>query len=111
MRGMNASTGKQLSGIDHVRQSVRDILSTPVGSRVMRRDYGSRLPDLMDAPVTPELVVEVYAETAAALARWEPRFKLFRVQVAEAAPGCMVLDLEGEYLADGQAVTLEGIVL
>lgn len=31
MNGVNSWTGKRLSGTDHLRQSVSDILSTPVG--------------------------------------------------------------------------------
>ncbi|MGL5293614.1 MAG: GPW/gp25 family protein, partial [Aeromonas sp.] len=42
-KGMNATTGRTISSTDHIIQSVRDILITPVGSRVMRRDYGSEL--------------------------------------------------------------------
>lgn len=43
MNGVNSRTGKRLSGVAHLRQSVRDILTTPVGSRVLIRDYGSEL--------------------------------------------------------------------
>jgi phage baseplate assembly protein W len=39
--GMNSQTGLSISEVEHIRQSVRDILVTPVGSRVMRREYGS----------------------------------------------------------------------
>lgn len=39
MNGISATTGRPLSGIDHLRQSIRDILTTPIGSRVMRRLY------------------------------------------------------------------------
>ena len=42
MNGINATTGAALSGMDHLRQSIRDILTTRVGTRVMRRAYGSR---------------------------------------------------------------------
>ena len=38
MNGVNSRTGKRLSGSDHLRQSVSDILSTPLGSRVLVRD-------------------------------------------------------------------------
>ncbi|NBO96416.1 MAG: phage baseplate protein, partial [Betaproteobacteria bacterium] len=41
MLGINAQTGQPLAGIDHLRQSIRDILTTRIGTRVMRRDYGS----------------------------------------------------------------------
>ena len=35
---MNRNTGRAVAGLEHLRQSVADILTTPVGSRVMRRD-------------------------------------------------------------------------
>lgn len=38
--GMSRHTGAALDGADHLAQSVADILGTPIGSRVMRRDYG-----------------------------------------------------------------------
>ncbi len=45
--GMNSHTGLSISEPDHIRQSVRDILVTPVGSLVMRREYGSLLSALI----------------------------------------------------------------
>ena len=109
MLGMNAHTGEPLSGLDHLRQSIADILSTPLNTRVMRRDYGSRLPELIDQPITPRLAVELYAATAEALRRWEPRFKLTRVRIAKADVGQVVLDLEGIYLPDGKATVLTAV--
>ena len=109
MLGINAHTGQTLAGLDHLRQSIADILSTPLNTRVMRRDYGSRIPELIDQPITPRLAVELYAATAEALARWEPRFKLTRVRIARAEVGQVVLDLEGIYLPDGQATVLTAL--
>jgi phage baseplate assembly protein W len=111
MNGMDALTGKALSGIDHLHQSVRDILTTPIGSRVMRRDYGSRLFELVDRPTSPALMVEIYAATAEALAKWEPRIKVESVQAESAASGRVSLTLTGRYLPDGQEIKLEGIVV
>lgn len=51
MNGVNCRTGKRLSGVAHLRQSVSDILNTPVGSRVLVRDYGSDLFELLDPVV------------------------------------------------------------
>lgn len=48
MLGMNAHTGQPLAGLDHLRQIIADILSTPLNTRVMRRDYGSRILELID---------------------------------------------------------------
>jgi len=67
MRGTDAKTGKPLSGVAHLRQSIRDILTTPLGSRVMRRNYGSRLFDLVDNPLNDQTLVEIFAATAEAL--------------------------------------------
>ncbi|MGE4296935.1 MAG: GPW/gp25 family protein [Desulfovibrionaceae bacterium] len=111
MRGMDAATGRELSGVEHLRQSVSDILNTRINTRVQRREYGSRLPEMIDRPMNGDTLVEVFAATAEALATWEPRFKLRQVRVASAEPGRLVLDLDGEYLPDGQSITLEGIVI
>lgn len=50
MIGIDSGTGRYLHGNEHLRQSVTDILSTPVGSRVLLREYGSRLFSLLDNP-------------------------------------------------------------
>ncbi|WP_153203066.1 GPW/gp25 family protein [Niveispirillum sp. SYP-B3756] len=111
MRGMNRETGKAMDGLAHMRQSVLDILGTPLGSRVMRRDYGSALPDLIGAPVGPELLIEVAAACALALRKWEPRFRLTRVRLAVLGPGQLSLDLVGVYRPDGREITLDGLVI
>ena len=41
--GMNKVSGKPLLGIEHLKQSIIDILTTPIRIRVMRREYGSRV--------------------------------------------------------------------
>ncbi len=112
MNGFNAHTGQSLAGLDHLRQSIADILSTPLNTRVMRRDYGSRIPELIDQPITPRLAVELYAATAEALRRWEPRFKLTRVRLTDARAGWVEITLEGEVRLqgfEGQTVTLSGL--
>ena len=112
MSGMNVNTGKSLSGLDHLRQSISDILSTPIGSRVMRKDYGSRLFSLIDAPGNGDNLVQLYAAIAEALSKWEPRFKLSRVWASGINDaGQATVSLEGEYLISGKSVTLENIEL
>ncbi len=111
MQGTDAATGKPISGIAHLHQSIRDILTTPLGSRVMRRDYGSRLFELVDRPVNQALLVELYAATAEALAKWEPRFRLTDVFAEAVEAGKIALTLTGRYLPDGQEIKLEGIVV
>ena len=107
MTGVDASTGRALGGIAHLRQSVRDILTTPVGSRVLLREYGSRLSELVDRPLEPDLLASIQAEAAAALARWEPRLRLRRIRVESVDGGHVTLSLEGEHLPSGEDVRLE----
>ena|SRR5438067_13814721 len=109
MDGTSATTGKLLGGIDHLRQSIVDILTTPKGTRVMRRDYGSDLPRLVDAPINRKTVMDIIAATAGAIKQWEPRFDVQTVKVVAASPGKLEIDITGQYLPEGKAVTLSGI--
>ena len=68
---------------------------TPLGSRVMRRDYGSLLPELIDQPFNDATRMRLFGATALALMRWEPRIRLIRVQLFQgASPGSYTLDLD-----------------
>lgn len=96
MRGMSRSTGKPLDGVAHLAQSIGDILTTPVGSRVMRRDYGSLLPRLIDQPFNAATRIRLFAATAAALMRWEPRIRLNQVRMElGSTTGAVVVTVTG----------------
>lgn len=100
--GISRSQGKPLSDWDHVAQSIAVILTTPIGSRVMRRDFGSELFDLIDAKMTTRSILAIYGAAAVAIARWEPRFRLERAAVGDAAPdGRVSLLLAGTYFPRG----------
>ncbi len=111
MRGMDAKTGKALEGIEHLKQSIIDILTTPINSRIMRRDYGSRLFELVDKPINRDLTLEIYAATAEALEKWERRFKLEKVKITEVKEGRVTLNLEGVYLSEGKFININGVVV
>ncbi|EFO31337.1 GPW/gp25 [Roseibium sp. TrichSKD4] len=80
-QGINGKTGTDITGLAHVIQSVRDILLTPIGSRVLRRSYGSRIPDMIDRPITPSLIMDIQMEVIDAIERQEPRLGVERVLV------------------------------
>lgn len=102
---MNRTTGRRITGIAHLQQSVADILTTPLGTRLERRTYGSLLPSLIDQPDNARTRLRCYAAIASALMKWEPRLRVTRVGMSSGAqPGQAVVDLEGEYL--GQAINL-----
>ncbi|WP_341814689.1 MULTISPECIES: GPW/gp25 family protein [unclassified Wolbachia] len=111
MRGMSATSGKELEGLDHLKQSIIDILTTPIGSRIMRRKYGSRLFELVDKPVNRDFTLEIYAATAEALEKWEKRFKLEKVKITEVKEGKVTIDLEGLYLPSGKNIRFDGVVV
>lgn len=100
MIGMDRRTGKPLSGLAHLRQSIEDILTTPIGSRRMRPEYGSSLRRYVDLPVNEGWKSAVQAEVARALGRWEPRLRLERVKVVSVVGGQITLQLSGVYLGD-----------
>lgn len=108
---MNINTGKPISEIAHIKQSIANILSTPLGSRIMRRDYGSRLFERIDQPINGELIAEIYSDIVEAISTWEPRFEVEQVILQSIDKGKIVIDLEGSYVKDGQKITLENITI
>ncbi len=104
MIGTHAATGKRLEGDAHLAQSIADILTTPLGTRLMRHDYGSLLPELIDQPFNGLTRMRMFGAAAVALMRWEPRITLARIGIeAGAIPGSLVLLLEGQRPVSTQA--------
>jgi len=110
MAGMNRHTGRRLEGWDHVRQSLNDILTTAVGERVERRRYGADAGGLLDRPMTPATLLDVFVTIAQAIAPrqingreyGEPRFDLATIRPHEAGPdGRLTLELVGLYYPRG----------
>jgi phage baseplate assembly protein W len=71
----------QAAGPDKVRESIRLILGTQYGERVMRPRFGCNLKTLAFAPVnaTTANLARYYVEEG--LTRWEPRIELVDVTV------------------------------
>ncbi|ACH74719.1 TPA_asm: baseplate assembly protein [Salmonella enterica subsp. enterica serovar Enteritidis] len=94
--GMSQSNGKAITDTDHLRQSVRDILLTPQGSRIARREYGSLLSTLIDRPQNPALRLQIMSAVYVALSRWEPRLTLDSITISSNFDGSMVVELTGQ---------------
>lgn len=107
MIGLDRRTGQPITGLDHLRQSIEDILTTPIGSRRMRPEYGSKLRRYVDMPVNGGLKSAVQAEVARSLGRWEPRLKLERVRVIAVIGGQISLELTGQYLGNAAVVEVK----
>lgn len=105
--GMNSHIGLSISEADHIRQSVRDILVTPVGSRVMRREYGSLLSVLIDQPQTPALRLQIMAACYSAIQKWEPRVTLSTITFERGEDdGALYVDITGTRTTSNQPFTL-----
>jgi len=102
MIGMDRRTGLPISGVHHLRQSIEDILTTPLGSRLMRPEYGSTIRRFVDLPVSEGWKSAVQAEAARALKRWEPRLELTQVQVLSVLDGRITFRLSSTYLGDSK---------
>lgn len=108
MLGTNKNTGKPLSGIDHLRQSIDVILTTPVGSRLMNREFGSRIFQYVDRPSSQTTVIDIIAAAAEALDRWEPRIEVRRIVLDNISPGRLAFRIVGQYRNTGELVEIEG---
>lgn len=104
--GMSRDSGEALTDLDHIRQSVRDILLTPLGSRVMRRDYGSLLSALIDQPQNAALRLQMMSACYMAILQWEPRVKLTGITYESAFDGGMVVELTGTRTDTAQDLSL-----
>lgn len=104
---MNRETGAAIGDLAHIGQSINDILTTRIGTRVMRREYGSLLPELVDHPFNDATRLRIYAGVVMALLRWEPRISLSRVQFIGAnLQGQSVLELEGSVVDSNEPLNL-----
>ena len=107
----NSETGRQIGLYDHIRQSIKNILFTRIGTRLMREEYGSLLPELLDQPITPALLLQCQAAAIAALAKWEPRIEIqaatvsATVSAADANDAKVIINIEAVNISTGTLET------
>ena len=111
MQGMSNQNGGYLDDLSHLKQSLIDILTTPIGSRVICRDYGSELFELIDEPLNDAFFPKIYAAVASALDKWEPRFKVEKMSIKSINEGHIILSLVGTYLITQERVSLEDLFI
>jgi phage baseplate assembly protein W len=98
---MDRTTGKPLGERERIDQAIADVLSTPVGTRVTIRDYGSRVFEYLDKPMTKAWRVQVISEVAKAIRSWVPEFRVKSVEVAadsDLPTGKATFMIDGDYL-------------
>ena len=103
--GMNRNTGLAIRDSEHISQSMRDILLTPVGSRVMRREYGSLLSELIDMPQTQALRLQIMVACYSVIQKWEPRIRLTSISFERGDAGETYVDITGMRTDTGASVS------
>lgn len=64
-----------------IENSIKDILQTPLGSRVMLPEYGSRLYELIDKKIDDEFRANLSWYVIEAVEKWEKRIKIDEVKL------------------------------
>ena len=91
--GMNAYESQ-------VAQSIRLLLSTAKGERVMRPDFGAGLERLAFEPNNPVTAVLIQQQVKEALLRYEPRIEVLGVFVSQSDQAAINASQNGEMLIE-----------
>lgn len=107
MTGINNQTGKSMARADHIRQSITDILFTPIGTRVCREDYGSMLPELIDHPQNGAMNLRLAAASYIAIMFWEPRVIVQRITSSDiSTTGKRTIEIDCIDRANGEQIQI-----
>jgi len=98
-RGMIALTNEK----SEIEQAIIIILSTPLGTRVMRPEFGSRLHDLTFSLNNSQTMAEAQRYVQEALLMWEPRIRVKNVETQIDAQNednnCLLIQIDYEIKA------------
>jgi len=86
-----------LGGPAELEASIRVILATAPGERVMRPEFGCEIWELMFAPIDPNTLGLMGLAVRAALERWEPRIDLADVLPMASSEDAARVDLVVSY--------------
>lgn len=105
--GMDRDSGKALSGLPYFRQRLMDVINTPVGSIVGRREFGSRFFELVDRNIDESFYMDAYIRLAEAIA--EPvngldDFTLDSMRLNQTGGSQLEIVVSGVLTIDGQAL-------
>ena len=100
--GISRVDGSILVGWPHCQQSIWDILTTRLNSRVMLLNYGAGVADLLDRPGNQQVIALWFASITTAIYMWEPGFRVTNFAIMGASnDGHYQLDLTGIFYPRG----------
>lgn len=67
--------------IDAIKNSIRNIILTPIGSRAFNPSFGTKIQTLLFEHPTPVTAIAIRSEIKIALERLEPRVKVTSIEV------------------------------
>jgi uncharacterized protein len=81
--------------VQNLEESIRIILQTDIGERVYRPEFGSRLSELIFAPMNTQTLLLLRVYTQEALEKWEPRIVIDAIRTEpDPIRGCVEVTLE-----------------
>lgn len=105
MAGIDRATGAVIDNLASAYQGVEVTLATRLSSRVMRREFGGGVIELLGRAITPSLFFAWQQLVATAIELWEPRFSVRSIvptgSVEEIRAGRAGLLIEAEYRPRG----------
>ncbi len=89
--GIDRISGKSIADWDDVCQCMFVIFTTMLGTRVMRRTFGSAVPGLLGRNLTPSTLLNFYVAIVTAVTLWEPRLLItnFIIPTPQNSPATM----------------------
>jgi phage baseplate assembly protein W len=85
-------------GAQDLDRSIRVVLATAPGERVMRPQFGCRIWELLFEPVTPTLYGQIQQAVFDALAQWEPRITVQAVDIVQDAADHSLVRITIDYV-------------
>ena len=79
MAGIDWRTGRVIDNVRSAMQGIEVTFSTRLGDRVMRREFGAGLIELIGRLISEELLAAFQQLIVTSIDLWEPRFSVRRV--------------------------------
>lgn len=87
----------------YLKQSIYDLINTTVGSRVMRRNYGTNIMDFIDAPINELMLIRIQAYLASIILFQEKNILLKKLYIQQKLATLSII-IEGNFIPSGNAV-------
>ena len=114
MKTGTSHQGARISGLAYLKQRIKDVIETPLGSLVGARDFGSEFYQLLDRKLDNKFYMSAYIKLAAAInnpANGLDDFKLENMNIQIVGERQFEISIYGQLLNNGEPITLDNIVI